>query len=108
MSDTSTSLAKTTKDPCLKDLIAKHKKSCIYVVLLITIAIFLIFIYAHNCPVDSFMSKYKLPWSSADYKLRNKNHTDKARRSDSKEDDWNKNDFLTSVARFNKLAAVGM
>lgn len=102
----STKSEKTDKDLCLRDHIAKHKKSCICVVLLIIIVFILIVVYAHNCPTDSFMSKYKLPWSSADYKLLNKNHSGMARRSDNKEDNWNKKDFLKSVARFNSLAAV--
>jgi hypothetical protein len=97
---------KSDKDLCLKDRIIAHKKSCICVVLLIVVIIILVFVYAHNCPTDSFMSKYKIPWVSPDYKLRNKNHTNMARRSDNKEDDWNKSDFLKSVSRFNTLAAV--
>lgn len=86
--------------------IKKHKKSCLVVVCLIFIVVMLVIVWAHNCPPDHFMSKYKIPWSSPDYKLLNKNHVNKARRSDNKEDNWSKRDFLESVSKFNKLAAV--
>jgi len=95
-----------TKQLCLRDKIAKHKKSCISAISLIVVVIFLIIICVHNCPQDHFMAKYKQPWSSPDYKLLGKNHTSKARRSDSKEDNWNKNDFLKSVEHFNKIASI--
>jgi hypothetical protein len=94
------------KQPSLSSKIAKNKKSCLSVVCLIIVVILLTIVWAHNCPPDHFMAKYKAPWSSPDYKLRGKNHTSKARRSDSKEDNWNKSDFLKSVETFNKLASV--
>ena len=99
-------VVKKTEQLCLRDKIAKHKKSCLSAVCLIVAVIVLIVIWAHNCPPDHFMAKYKTPWSSPDYKMLGKNHTSKARRSDSKEDNWSKKDFLTSVEHFNKLAAV--
>jgi hypothetical protein len=90
----------------LRNKIAKHKKSCLSVVCLIIVVILLIFVYAHNCPPDHFMSKYKAPWMSPDYQLLNKNLTSKIRRSDSKEDNWSKKDFLQSVEHFNKIASI--
>ena len=59
--------------------------------------------------VALYMSKkdgFTQPWRSVDYKLRNKNHTDKARRSDSKNDNWNAKDFMRSVKQFNRMAAM--
>lgn len=84
------------------DMLMKHKKSCLIVVVLIMVIVIMLIIWAHNCPPDSFIAR----WTSPDYKLLKKNHTDKARRSDSKEDTWNKADFIKSVTEFNKKAAV--
>lgn len=95
-----------TKNLCLRDKIAKHKKSCLSAVCLIVLVIILTFIWAHNCPPDHFMAKFKTPWSSPDYKLLRKNHAGKVKRSDSNEDNWSKKDFLKSVEHFNKIAAV--
>jgi hypothetical protein len=106
MEDNNTSTTLKTKRLFLRDKIAKHKKSCLSAIALIIVVIFLIVICAHNCPPDHFMAKYKPAWSSPDYKLLGKNHTSKARRSDSKEDNWNKKDFLKSVEHFNKIASI--
>jgi hypothetical protein len=101
---------KKPNDKCdqltLRQRIAKHKKSCLTAVCLVVVVVLLVIVWAHNCPPDHFMSKYKLPWSSPDYKLREKNHKTKVRRSDNKEDNWSKQDFLDSVSKFNRLAAV--
>jgi hypothetical protein len=91
----------------LTNKIKEHKKSCVSVICLILVIIVLVIVWAHNCEPDHFMAKYKAPWSSPDYKLLKKNHAGRARRSDSKEDNWNKDDFLQSVKKFNKLAAAG-
>jgi hypothetical protein len=106
MSSASTSV-KNPNYVLLTNKIKQHKKSCISVVCLIVVVILLIIVWAHNCEPDHFMAKYKTPWSSPDYKLLKKNHTGRARRSDSKEDNWSKDDFNKSVKKFNKLAAAG-
>lgn len=111
-----------TESPGIKDSIKSFMDKPVYgnkikrwhVAVLIAIVIIFIIFYD---PKESMKVSYKspgikkiktwVPWSSPDYKLRNKNNSDKTRRSDSKEDNWNKKDLLSSVSKFNNIAATG-
>jgi hypothetical protein len=88
-----------------KDVVAKHKKSCLAVVCLIVLVIILMFVWAHHYEGDGFVSKMT-SWSSPDYKLLGKNNTNKTKRDDSANDNWSKDDFIKSVQKFNDMASV--
>ncbi len=86
-----------------KSLIIAHKKSCIAACVAIVAVSALLMIVVYQAP-DSFIGRH-VPWSSPDVKLTKKNNTDKARRSDSKVDNWTKEDYKKSVSKFNDMAS---
>lgn len=88
-----------------KELVAKHKKSCIMIVAAVVVIAFILILWAHNCP-DTFVAKYVPTWGSPDFKLLKKNHTGDTRRSDNKVDGWSKADYMAAVAKFNSLVGA--
>jgi hypothetical protein len=101
MSGASESAKMGWKDKVISNIKAVPKN--VWIGMFVIFVIATIAIIATNTDMMSGMtSKFKSP----DGKLINKNHTDKARRSDSKNDNWSKKDFLKSVATFNKMAAL--
>jgi hypothetical protein len=84
--------------------IKKHIESNWKVLGLVIAIIILVIVWAHNCPPDHFMAKYKLPFSSPDFMLSNKNLKNKVGRSDI-DSNWDKPTFLATVEKFNHLAS---
>jgi hypothetical protein len=87
-----------------RELVAKHKKSCMAVCATLVVIAVLLIVWAHNCP-DTFVAKYVPTWGSPDVKLLKKNHTGDTKRSDNKIDGWSKEDYHKSVDKFNELAS---
>lgn len=88
-----------------RELVAKHKKSCVMVIAAVVIIAVIMMVWAHNCP-DGFVSKYAPAWGSPDFKLLKKNHTGDTRRSDNKVDNWTKADYMAAVEKFNSLTGA--
>lgn len=88
-----------------KELIAKHKKSSVLIVVGVLLIAIILIVWAHNCP-DAFVAKYVPTWGSPDFKLLNKNHVGDTRRSDNKIDGWSKADYMAAVEKFNSLVGA--